>query len=516
MSTISTDNQHNETNGQNGEFILELRGLSKRFGGVNALTDVDFDLRQGEVHGIIGENGAGKSTLMKILSGVYSDYDGQMVLRGNPVRFHSTADALSQGIAMIHQELTIFPDLTVAENIFSGNQPTTRLGTINWPSMKKQAADHLRELGISINVNSLVSSVSVGTQQMIEIARIIFSGANIIIMDEPTSALSLPETKRLFQFIERLKDQGKTIIFISHFLEDVLQISDRVSIFKNGQRVATRDTKSLTKHEMIALMLGADSRMLLQAYEEEAALARRTPSQEGDVILEVNHLSYRSAFQDVNFSIRAGEILGLYSFVGAGQLELARCLFGVIRPSKGEIRLKGKEVKLRNTRQAKGLGIAYVPENRRDSLVLDHEIFKNVTLAHLDKLLPVFLTRRTEVEVAEEKMQATRVRPAKPLLLVGALSGGNQQKVVLAKWLVRVPQVLILAEPTRGMDIGAKEEVLDLIHELRAQGVAILFISTELETILGNCTRVIVMSKGHVTAEVQGENLSKDNLLLHA
>ncbi len=496
--------------------ILELRGLSKRFGGVNALIDVDFDLREGEVHGLVGENGAGKSTLMKILSGVYSDYDGQVLLNGNQVRFHSPADARAQGIGMIHQELSIFPHLSVAENIFSGTQPITKAGTIDWKSMRQQADEHLRELGLAIDVKSLMGDLSVGAQQMVEIARILFSGAKIIIMDEPTSALSLPETKRLFSFIEQLKAQNKTVIFISHFLEDVLQISDRVTVFKNSRRVAVRDIKDLTKREIIELMLGSDSQILLQAYEEGSTSNRHSAVQPGEVSLDVNNLSYSGVFQDVSFKIRAGEILGLYSFVGAGQLKLAQCLFGVDRPNKGTIQLKGKSVKLRNTRHAKKLGIAYVPENRRDSLALEQEIFKNVTLAQLDKLLPIFLRRRPELEITVEKIKATRVRPPLPHLKAGALSGGNQQKVVLAKWLVETPQLLILAEPTRGMDVGAKEEVLELVHDLRLRGVAILLISTELETILANCDRVIVMHKGHLAAELEGEQLSKDNLLLYA
>ncbi len=496
--------------------ILELRNLSKRFGGVNALIDVDFDLREGEVHGLVGENGAGKSTLMKILSGVYSDYDGQMLLNGSLVRFHSPADARSKGIGMIHQELSIFPHLTVAENIFSGTQPLTKANTIDWKTMRQQAAEYLKELGLAIDVNSLMGDLSVGAQQMVEITRILFSGANIIIMDEPTSALSLPETKRLFSFIEKLKAQNKTVIFISHFLEDVLQISDRVTVFKNSRRVAVRENKGLTKHEVIELMLGSDSRMLLQAYEEDTIASRNTPNQAGAVTLTVHNLTYNGVFQDISFTVRDGEILGLYSFVGAGQLKLAQCLFGVEHPSKGTIEFKGKITKLRNTRHAKKLGIAYVPENRRDSLALDKEIFKNVTLVQLDRLLPIFLRRRLEIEVTTEKIQATRVRPALPNLPVGALSGGNQQKVVLAKWLVKTPELLILAEPTRGMDVGAKEEVLELIHELRSRGVAILLISTELETILANCDRVIVMHKGHLTAEFEGAQMSKDNLLLHA
>ncbi len=498
------------------DIILELEHLSKRFGGIHALRDVDFTVKRGEIHGVVGENGAGKSTLMKVLSGVYSEYEGQMFLNGESVRFRSTADARVQGIGMVHQELNIFPDLTIAENIFNGTQLTSRLGAIDWPRMRTEAAKYLRELGITLDVNTLMGSVSVGMQQIIEIVRVIFSGANIIILDEPTSALSLQETQRLFSFIQRLKTQGKTILFISHFLEDVLAISDRVSIFKNGQRVATYEANNLSKQELITQMLGSDSRLLQQAYEEEAVLTRRNAAYEGEEVLALKHLSYRSAFQEVNFSVRAGEILGIYGFVGAGQEQLARCLFGILRPNKGKIQLNGKEVRFRTTTQAKRLGMAYVPENRRDSLALDQEIFKNVTLAHLATIVPFFLQRKRELIVAKEQIKATQVRPPHPFLPAGALSGGNQQKVVLAKWLVRPPKVLILAEPTRGMDVGAKEEVLELIHALRSRGVAILLISTEIETILSNCTHVIVMHRGHITDELYEEQLSKDRMLLNA
>jgi ribose transport system ATP-binding protein len=496
--------------------ILQLHGVSKHFGGVNALTQVDFDLRRGEVHGVVGENGAGKSTLMKILSGVYSEYDGEMLLNGNPVHFRSTANAHALGIGMIHQELTVFPDLTVAENIFNGNQPLSGIGMIRWKAMKEKARQQLHDLGIEVDVNSLMGSVPVGTQQMVEIARVIFSGANIIIMDEPTSALSLPETKRLFSFIERLRQQQKTIIFISHFLEDVLEVSDRVSVFRNGQCVTTRDTKSLTKTEIISFMLGSENRLLQKAYEEETVTQRRTTTQSGDVVLAIHHLSHARDFQDIDFSIHAGEMVGLYGFVGAGQLQLGNCLFGALRPTSGTLELKGKKIKLRRTQQAKNLKIAYVPENRRDSLALDKEIFKNVTLAYLDKVMPGLVHVNQEIKLARAKILTARVRPPNPLLPVNALSGGNQQKVVLAKWLMETPEVLILAEPTRGMDVGAKEDVLDIVHELRGHGVAILLISTEIETILSNCTRVLVMSKGRITAELQDEQLTKENLLLHA
>jgi ribose transport system ATP-binding protein len=496
--------------------IFELRAVSKRYGGAVALENVDFDLRSGEIHGLIGENGAGKSTLMKLLSGVYNDYSGELLLDGEPTRFASPADAQARGIGMVYQELSTFPHLIVAENLFS-RKPPGRRGLIDWGRMVREARAHLRELEMSIDVTRRMGDLSVGTQQIVEIARVIFSGARIIMLDEPTSALSPPETRRLFEFIATLKSQGKTIIYVSHFLEDVLEVSDRITVLKDGFKVTTLDAKGATKYQLVELMIGSDAKILQQMYKEETgAAAMQKQRSFGDVALEVEHLSKPGAFNDISFMLRQGEILGLFGFMGAGQIQLARCLFGADRPGSGAIILNGRTLHLKNTTIARSAGIAYVPENRRDSLMLGQAIYKNITLAHLGTLLRGLLNQRGELAVARAQIANVGVRPPRPELPVGALSGGNQQKVVLAKWLTRQPKVLILNEPTRGMDVGAKDEVMTIVQGLREKGVAILLITTEPETILSVADRVLVMSKGGISTELSGKELTKENLMKHA
>jgi ribose transport system ATP-binding protein len=495
--------------------ILELRNVSKRYGGAVALAEVDFELRAGEVHGLVGENGAGKSTMMKLLAGVYHDYTGEMWLHQELVRFSSPADAQARGIGMVYQELSTFQHLTVAENLFS-RQPPVRAGLIDWRRMNRVAQDHLRELGLTIDVTQTMGRLSVGTQQIVEIARVIFSGAQIIILDEPTSALSGPETRRLFDFIATLKAQGKTVIFISHFLEDVLEVTDRITVLKNARKVATLDTAGVTKHQLVELMIGNDAKLLQQMYEQAPDVAVRQRRQVGDVALAVQGLTRPGAFEQISFELHKGELLGLFGFMGAGQIPLARALFGAEPPAGGTILLDGRPLHLTNTTRARAAGIAYVPENRRNSLMLGQEIYKNITLAHLGRLLRGLLNQRAELAIAEAQITSVGVRPPQPLLPAGALSGGNQQKVVLAKWLTQQPNVLILNEPTRGMDVGAKDEVLTIVQRLRDQGVAILLITTEPETIVRIADRALVMRKGQLTAELSGSELTKENLMRNA
>jgi ribose transport system ATP-binding protein len=499
--------------------ILELRAISKRYGGAIALDSVDFDLLPGEVHGLIGENGAGKSTMMKLLSGVYSDYSGELLLDGQPARFASPADAQARGIGMVYQELSTFPHLTVAENLFS-RRPPGRNGLIDWGRMLREARAHLRELQMDIDVTARMGELSVGTQQIIEIARVIFSGARIIMLDEPTSALSPPETRRLFEFIATLKSQGKTIIFVSHFLEDVLEVADRITVLKNSRKVTTLQARDTSKHQLVELMIGADAKILQQVYEDESgATAAGKQRDPGAVVLAVEQLSRSGRFSNISFDVRSGEIVGLFGFMGAGQIQLARCLFGAEQPGSGKILLDGKALQLKNTTSARDARIAYVPENRRDTLMPSQEIYKNITLAHLGTLLRGLVNVRAEIAIARAQSESVGVRPAGPglpLLPVGALSGGNQQKVVLAKWLTEQPKVLILNEPTRGMDVGAKDEVMTIVQQLRDKGVAILLITTEPETILSVADRALVLSKGKITAELGGTELTKENLMKHA
>jgi ribose transport system ATP-binding protein len=493
--------------------LLAFRGVTKRFGGATALSGVDFELLPGEIHGLVGENGAGKSTLMKILSGVHSPDEGELVLRGTPVRFASPAAAKARGIGMIYQELTVMPALTVAENVFLGRQPTNALGLVDWKRMRHEAARQLEELGIRLDVTERMGKLSLGNQQLVEIARVVFSGAEVIILDEPTSALSVPEAERLFVLMRELRSRGKSLVFISHFLEDVLAVADRVTVLKNSRKIATLPNDDLSKHRLIELMIGSDATSLAEGYEHGVVLP---PSADGAPVLEVRGISVPKAFSDVSFRVHAGEILGIFGFLGAGMTEVARTLFGQVRPQEGAILLNGAPIRPATPQQAKRLGIAYLTENRRATIFPRHEIYKNITLAHLDHLVRPVFRHTSEIGVAGRLVQRTGVRPANPTMRAGHLSGGNQQKVVLAKWLTQQPKVLVLNEPTRGMDVGAKREVLDLVKELKAEGVAIMLLSTEPETVLAESDRILVMSKGRITKEFAGERVSKDLLMGYA
>ena len=493
--------------------VLELRGVSKRYGSVTVLRGIDFELMAGEVHGVIGENGAGKSTTMKLLAGVDHDYEGELRIRNKVVRFRSPAEAQDSGIGMVYQELSVFPHLTVAENLF-GRNPPCRVGLVEWKRMAREAQRHLNELGLDIDVTCKMGDLPVGNQQVVEIARVVFSGANVILLDEPTSALSAPEIERLFEFMRRLKAQGKSIIFISHFLEDVLEVSDRVTILKDGAKVSTLPASSTSKQRLVEMMLGVKATALRTVEENQADHA--TSFVQKDEALRADDITLNGEFDHVSFVLHRGEILGLFGFMGAGQVPLGRCLFGASRVDSGTLTFYGTRLNLSGTTAAAAHGIAYVPENRHHSLMLQQRMYANITLVHLKKIVGWLLNRRLELAAANRSIENIAIRPADPMMLVGALSGGNQQKVVLAKWLIEQPRLLILNEPTRGIDIAAKDEVMNVIGRLRDQGVPVLLISSEPEIIERMAGRAVVMRKGRVTAELQGADLTKPNLMHHA
>lgn len=493
--------------------ILELRGATKRFGGATALDNVDFQLMPGEIHGLIGENGAGKSTLSKIFSGVQRPDSGEMLLRGEVVRFRSPADAKAAGIGMIYQELSLMPSLSVAENVFLGRQPRNKFGLVDWKRIRNESKQQLADFEIDIDVDERVNQLSLGNQQLIEIARVIHSGADVIILDEPTSALSVPESERLFDLMRDLRANGKSMIFISHFLEDVQAVTDTVTVLRNGRKVTTMPTAKLNKHTMVNLMIGREDATLADSYEQGSLLP---PPVESRPVLELTDLSVPGEYENISFTLHEGEILGLFGYLGAGMTEIARSLFGMLKPKTGSIALEGKTIKPSNPVAAKKLGIAYLTENRRATIFPRHEVYKNITLAHLDHLVKPVFRHDSEIDRASTLVQRTGVRPGNPTLLAGTLSGGNQQKVVLAKWLTKQPRVLILNEPTRGMDVGAKREVLDLVQELKAEGVSILLLSTEPETVLTESDRILVMSRGRITKEFVDEQVTKEDLLLYA
>jgi ribose transport system ATP-binding protein len=493
---------------------LVLSGISKSFGGVDALRDVDFTLRAGEIHGLVGENGAGKSTMMKIIAGVHSGYRGSMTLDGREVHFRSASDALAAGIGMVHQELSVVPDLSVAENVFLGAQPVTKFGIVDWRGMAKAAREQLANLGIDVDPSIPLGSLPIGVQQLVELSRVLFSGAQIIILDEPTSALSPPEIERLFAVLRKLREQGKSLIFISHFLEDVLSISDGITIFRNGRKVVTTAvTPEVTKAWVIERMIGAGHGELEGTYLGAVDLQSRP---DAPAVLEAKGLGWGAAFRNVDLTVRAGEVLGVYGFMGCGQLELARALFGKIRPDHGTLRMGGRDVVFANTTQAADAGIAFVPESRRSMLFHEEPIYKNTSIAILGEISRTWLKPSAERQIAQSLVEKLGIRPPLVDQRLGALSGGNQQKVALGKWLTLLPKVLVLSEPTRGMDVGAKEDVLHIVRGLKEQGVGVVVVSTEPETVLSLADRIVVMKKGEITEEFASMAISKDRLLAAA
>ena len=488
--------------------LLELTGISKSFGGVEALRDVDFSLRAGEIHGLVGENGAGKSTLMKIIAGVHAEFTGTMKLDGREVRFRSARDALNAGVGMVHQELSIVPDLSVAENVFLGMQPT-KSGVIDWRRMVREARQHLAGLGIDVDPRERIGSLSIGLQQMIELARVLFSGARIVILDEPTSALSPPEVELLFALLRRQKQQGKSFIFISHFLDDILKISDEITIFRNGRKIVTSPVEHIDKLWVIERMIGLGHEELGETYTGEFALS---PKHSAPVVLSATGLSWQRALKNVSLDVHAGEVLGVYGFMGCGVLELTRALFGKIKPS-GALVLDGQALRLATTATARRAGLAFVPESRRSMLFHHEPIYKNATISILERISKLWLRPRVERDVAARHVKSLRIKTGSVDALLGHLSGGNQQKVALAKWLTHAPKVLILSEPTRGMDVGAKEDVMKIVRGLRDQGMAIIVVSTEPETILSLADRILVMKKGEIVKEFSEGTVSKDRLL---
>jgi ribose transport system ATP-binding protein len=493
--------------------ILEMIGIDKRFGGVTALTGIDFDLRRGEVHGLVGENGAGKSTLMKIIAGVHHSYDGEMRIDGRPVHFRSARDALAAGIGMVHQELSIVPQLSVAENVFLGVQPTNGLGIVSWGRMKREAAEHLHRLGLDIDPSREAGTLPIGLQQLIEIGRVLFSGARIVILDEPTSALSPPEVKHLFEVLGRLKAQGTTFVFISHFLEDILEVSDRVTVFRNSRKVTTVDAASVDKAWVIEQMIGAGHHELADAMLGEIRLEspKNTP-----VVFSGSGLSRARSFQNVSFDVHAGEVVGLYGFMGSGQTELARALMGKTHLHGGTISMDGRPIRLRSTADAKKAGIALVPESRRAMLFTHEPVYKNISISILEKISRLLLKPGEERRIAQGHVDALRIRPFSVEPEVRKLSGGNQQKVALARWLTHLPRLLVLSEPTKGMDVGAKDDVVKIVKGLKEKGVAVVVASAEPETVLTMADRILVMRKGQIAQEFADRGVSKDQLLAAA
>jgi len=486
---------------------VELRGISKRFGATAALTDVSMDLRAGEIHALVGENGAGKSTLVKILAGVHAPDAGTILLDGVETQIADPTAARAHRVAVVHQEPRLFPDLSVAENVFLANPPTGRLGEISWREMRRAAAALFTQLDVRLDVGAPVRGLSMADQQLIEIAKALSLDARVLILDEPTASLSAHEVERLFTIVRRTRDSGVAVLFVSHRLDEVFRLSDRATVFRDGRHVITAATRDLTTADLVRHMVG---RAVTLFPKGEAAI--------GEVLLEVRGLTRAGEFRDVSFTVRVGEILGLAGLVGAGRTEIARVLFGISRPSGGEVRLDGRPVHLATPSAALRAGIAYVPEDRHlDGLVLDFSIADNITLPILPRLFPrLFVRRSTERSLAKGYTDQLQVRMTGVDQLVQALSGGNQQKVVIAKWLATKPRVLILDEPTRGVDIGAKVEVHRIMSDLAASGLGIILISSELPEILAMSDRILVLHEGRITAEIARADATEERVMFAA
>ncbi len=487
------------------ETIFELKNISKRFGSVEVLHRVSFSIRAGQVHALLGENGAGKSTLVKVMTGVHRPDSGEMVLYGSGVHFSSARDSRRMGIAAIYQELSLFPDLDVAENIFVGRQPTTKDGRIDWGRIYKESASLLASLGVNLDLKTKAGNLSKAQQQMVEIARAFSIDARILIMDEPTSSLTLNEVADLFRVVRRLRDQGTAIVFISHRLEELFELADFVTILRDGSYVDTRPMNEISRDELIRLMVG---RSIASLYPTQNVASGKT-------VLQVRELSHAGLFEKISFELRSGEILGLAGLVGSGRTDLARAIFGVEQPTGGTIQVDGQEVRIGSPQQAIGLGLAYVPEDRQvHGLIPAMDIVSNVSLPVLDAFARLgWLQAGAERAAVFGAARQMEVRANNIRQKARELSGGNQQKVVLAKWLSTRPRILILDEPTRGIDVGTKVAVHALMSKLAGEGMAILMISSELPEILGMSDRVIVMREGHITGHFTRTEATKEKIL---
>src|SRR3954451_5113379 len=485
--------------------VMELRDVSKSYGAVRALRDGNLSLRPGEVRALIGENGAGKSTLVKVLGGVVRRDAGEMLVDGEPVDFHSPHDARDAGIAVIYQEPTLFPDLSVAENVVMGYHPLRGLKRIDRGAMHTHVQELLDRLGVGLDPERPVRGLSIADQQIVEIAKALSFDARVLIMDEPTAALSGPEVERLFTVVRTLREDGAAVLFISHRLDEVFSICDTVTVMRDGAVVHDARIADMTPDQMVRRMVG----------RELSALFPKQDAEVGRPVLNVHRLTREGVFFDVTFEARAGEIVALAGLVGAGRSEVARGLFGVDTPDAGHVELEGNRLPAGRPQAAMRAGIGFVPEDRRQQgLVMDLSIARNATMTRTGALTRGGLIgSRAEDRLASEwatRLQLKFHRLADP---VGFLSGGNQQKVVLAKWLATEPKLLILDEPTRGIDVGTKSEVHRLMSELAGRGLAVLMISSELPEVLGMADRVLVMHEGRLTAEIPRGQADEENVI---
>lgn len=493
----------------NSDVLLQVIGVSKRFGGVQALRDVRLEVRAGEVHALMGENGAGKTTLINILGGIVPRDSGRVIFRGREVVFNTPAESQHAGIAIIHQELATIPALSVMENIYMGRMEA-RGGWINWRAMEDAARKATDLVGLDVSPRAIVGDLTISQRQLVEIAKALAADARLVIMDEPNSSLTERETERLFEVIARLKQQGVAIIYVSHRIEEVMRIADRITTFRDGRYVGTIDRAEASVGRIINMMVGRDL----------ANLTRRPPAGSDAPLLEVRNLSRRGKpnLQNISFTLRRGEILGFAGLVGAGRSETARAIFGADPIDAGEILLEGRPVRFRSPREAIAHGVGMVPEERkRLGLFMNMPVRYNIGLASLPARSPAGIVQHAgERSLAEEFVRKLSIKLSSIDAPVKSLSGGNQQKTVLARWLATHPRVLILDEPTHGVDVGAKADIYQLMRDLAAEGIGIILISSELPEILNMSDRIVVMWQGRITGILDGQTATEEQVMAYA
>lgn len=484
---------------------IEMRGINKSFGSNQVLNNAGFVLESGEVHALMGENGAGKSTLMKILTGVYTRDAGTVTVDGQEVVYHNPQEAEKAGIVFIYQELNVMFDLTVEENLFMGKEITKGMGVCDTKAMRKKAKEILDRLGVSISPKAVMADLSVGQQQMIEICKALMVDAKVIIMDEPTAALTQSETEALFKVIRALKEKGVSMVYISHRMEEIFELCDRITILRDGSYIDTKRICDTDMNDVVKMMIGRE-------------IGERYPSRDckiGKEIFKVTGLTKKGVFENVSFAVSQGEVLGVSGLMGAGRTEIMQAIFGNLSYDSGKIQIEGKEVHIKNPQEAMAYGIGFITEDRKtEGLMLDKSIRENVSLANLGIISKnSVLSKGEESQLVSKAIKDLHIKCFGPSHECNNLSGGNQQKVVLAKWILTNPKILILDEPTRGVDIGAKKEIYSIINELASHGVAIIMVSSELPEVLGMSDRIMVVREGVVGGIINREEANQENVM---
>ena len=491
---------------KNNNIFLEMKNISKAYPGVKALENVDFDLKKGEVHALVGENGAGKSTLMKILSGFHKKDSGEIHINGKAIDINNPRAAISRGISTIYQDIIAVPYISVAENILMGDRPRNKFGIIRWKELDRKVKKLLKELSIELDTNQTVSNLSTAQQQLVEIVKALSIDSKIIIMDEPTAPLTEDEKNILFAIINSIRKKGVSVIYISHRMEEIFEIADRVTVLRDGKKIVTRPVQATSHDEIIKYMIGREIDEMFT--HKKAAVADR-------VIMKINNFAKARYFKDIDFELHEGEILGFAGLVGAGRSELMKAIFGILNKDSGEVYLNGKKVEIRSPKKAIRLGIGLVPEDRKiEGLILDLPVDQNISIADLKNVSKFgILMSRTESRLANGFVKSLAIKCYRLSQKVMNLSGGNQQKVIIARWLALNPKILILDEPTKGIDVGSKAEIHRLIMDIAQRGTSVILISSEMTEILKMSNRIIIMKEGSIVNEVSGKDANEEIIL---